>query len=83
MSDDRDYPERSISLSEATDGVKPTPEALANTLLLHSQAKRGAILDQIKADLKDKHLTARQAADHLGYERALWDAHRKALAVGK
>lgn len=83
MTDDRDYLERSISLSETTNGVKPTPEALAKTLLLHSPSRRGAILEQMKADLQNKEYTARQAADYLGYERALWNAHRRALEAGK
>ncbi len=83
MSDDRDFIERTISLNELTMGVKPTPETLANALLLRGPHARGAILEQLKADAQNREFTAKQSADRLSYERALWDAHRKALAVGK
>lgn len=81
--DTRDFIERSISLSEATNGRKPSPEELAATLVLHAPHKRGAILDQITAEGQRSEHTVRQAADRMPYERALREAHLKALAVGK
>jgi hypothetical protein len=81
--DDRDFITRSIELSEATNGRRPSPDELAATLLLHAPAKRGAILDQIKAEGQRSEHTVRQAADRLPYERALREAHLQALAVGK
>jgi hypothetical protein len=71
MTDDRDYIQKTIELSEATNGRKPTPEELAVHFLAHGREKRGQILDSIKTSSRNQEYTIKQAADRMAYERAL------------